>query len=267
MRIVFFDSGIGGLSVLHEAVKRLPKESYLYFADTLNVPYGTRSKEQVLEAVTQNMDFLFNRYEIKAVVVACNTATSVAINELRTRYPVPVVGMEPAVKPALEHVRESRKRVLVTATPLTLKERKFEELVRRIDAERQVDVLPLPELVAFAENGAFTGPDVERYLEQKLRAYDLDEYGAIVLGCTHFVFYRELLRGMLPGHIRLFDGNAGTVNRLCRVLAERAPGDTGGTGDVTFLTSRGNDPGEIDKLMSGYRYIRSIDENVYEPKG
>ena len=120
MRIGFFDSGIGGLTVLSEALKRLPNHEYLYYADTQHAPYGPKPKEEVREYVFHAIDFLVDE-GAEIIVIACNTATSIAVAELREKYSIPIIGMEPAVKPAIEHVANSSKRVLVTATPLTCK--------------------------------------------------------------------------------------------------------------------------------------------------
>lgn len=240
MRIVFFDSGVGGLTVLREACRKLPAESYLYYADMLNVPYGVHTKEEVYGYVAGCIDDMLRSESVRAIVVACNTATSAAVDDLRKRYRFPIIGMEPAVKPALEHVKESGKRVLVTATPLTLKEEKFRRLVGRLNAPDSVDSLGLPELVRMAENGVFEGPEVDDYLREQFSRFDLDQYGAIVLGCTHFIFFREAIRAGLPPHIRLLDGNAGTVNQLIRVLGleSRVGKSDGGKPDIAYMSSR-----------------------------
>ena len=125
MRIVFFDSGIGGLTVLKRALVAMPNEEYIYYADTRNVPYGVKPKDEVRTYVLNAADFL-SRQNIQALVIACNTATSVAINDLRQRFDFPVIGMEPAVKPAI--VRNTGKKILVFATSLTLKESKLDTL-------------------------------------------------------------------------------------------------------------------------------------------
>ena len=117
VRIAFFDSGIGGLTVLHQAKKLMPQEDYLYYADTDHVPYGSKTKEEIRRYVEEAADFIAAQ-DVKALVVACNTATSVAIQSLRARYSFPILGMEPAVKPAVKNIAVS-KRVLVTATPVT----------------------------------------------------------------------------------------------------------------------------------------------------
>ena len=131
MRIAFFDSGIGGLTVLHQAKKLMPQEDYLYYADTDHVPYGSKTKEEIRRYVEEAVDFIAAQ-DVKALVVACNTATSVAIQSLRARYSFPILGMEPAVKPAVKNIAVS-KRVLVTATPVTLREQKLHDLLLQVD--------------------------------------------------------------------------------------------------------------------------------------
>ncbi|MCL1865106.1 MAG: glutamate racemase [Spirochaetes bacterium] len=217
MSIAFFDSGIGGITVLHEALKSCQSDEYIYYADTLNAPYGTKSKDEVRKFVLSAMNFITS-LKVSAVVIACNTATSVAIEDIRKRYSLPIIGMEPAVKPAVEITEGTQKRVLVTATPLTLQEEKLKNLIDRVDNEHIVDLLPLPELVQFAENFEFKEDVVGDYLNGKLSACDLNKYGTIVLGCTHFIFYKNLFKKIIPDHIDVIDGNTGTINNLKKML-------------------------------------------------
>lgn len=212
---------------MHEALLRLPEERFIYYADHRNTPYGTKPHEVVRDAVLTSVRHIMEEsgQELRAVVVACNTATSVAIRDLRERYDIPIVGMEPAVKPAVELSRKSGRRVLVTATQLTLKETKFHELVKRVDDESIVDSLPLPGLVQYCEELQFEGEEIEAYFRRAFAGIDFQEYGTIVLGCTHFPFYRKTLAGLLPPHIRIVDGNEGTVRRLSQLLGEAQPSD------------------------------------------
>jgi len=235
LSIAFFDSGIGGITVLHEALRVLSSEDFIYYADTLNAPYGTKSREEVRALVFNAVDFIVS-LGVSAVVIACNTATSVAIEDLRKRYSIPIIGMEPAVKPAVEKSGSMGKRVLVTATPLTLREEKLKHLIDRIDNEHIVDLLPLPGLVNFAENFEFRDEIVSEYLLKELSACDINNYGTIVLGCTHFLFYRNLLKKIVPGHIDIIDGNIGTINNLKRVLDQRGNHENG-NGKVSWYCS------------------------------
>lgn len=224
MKIGIFDSGIGGLSVLHEALKILPNEHYLYYADTAHVPYGTKPKEEIRRYILDAVTFLRDQ-GCEAVIIACNTATSVAIDDLRSRFSFPIIGMEPAVKPAVEAHRH--KRVLVFATEMTLKEPKFHNLVAKIDNGGIVDYLSLQELVMFAERFEFEEETVLAYLRSRLSGLDLGAYGAVVLGCTHFIYFRPHLRRLLPAGTAILDGNAGTLqhfrNRVTG-LAQEPPG-------------------------------------------
>jgi glutamate racemase len=233
MSIGVFDSGIGGLTVLKEAIRLLPHENYLYYADTKNVPYGTKPKEEVRGYIFDAVDF-FARQGVEALVVACNTATSIAINDLRKRYSFPIIGMEPAVKPAVEKVDD--RRVLVLATPITVREKKLHDLVERLDSEDIVDLHALPGLVEFAEKFVFDEDTVIPYLLEEFSRYDLSEYGAVVLGCTHFVFFRKHFERILPKGVDIIDGNKGTVNRLKNLLENRGL-SFDGKGKIEFYCS------------------------------
>ncbi|MEC0181099.1 glutamate racemase [Paenibacillus peoriae] len=240
MKIGFFDSGLGGITVLSEALRRLPNESFVYMADTLHVPYGTKTPQEVRGYVKASVQTILKE-EVKALVIACNTATSIAVAELRREYSIPIIGMEPAVKPAVEMNRANGKRVLVLATPLTLKQSGYAALVSRVDDHGSVDSLPLPELVQYCEQLNFDRTELFEYFNRKLSSFNLDIYGTVVLGCTHYPFYKEILKELLPSHIQLIDGSQGTVRRLKQVLSERnllaSPVQAGQSqeGHVTFL--------------------------------
>lgn len=235
MRIGFFDSGIGGLTVLHEALKLLPNEDYIFYADTSHVPYGEKPKEEVRQYILQAADFIANQ-GVKALVVACNTATSIAINDLRQIYDFPIIGIEPAVKPAVQQCEGKRKKVLVFATSLTLKEEKFHKLVNMIDRYDLVDSLPLPGLVEFAENFIFDEETVVPYLKKELSSFDLEQYGTVVLGCTHFPYFEKSFRKVLPETVDIISGNMGTAKNLKRTLEAKNQINEG-TGKISFFKS------------------------------
>ena len=220
MKIGIFDSGIGGLSVLHRAMKMMPNVSFVYYADTEHVPYGEKTVQQIREFDEHNLNFLIDQ-GVDAVVIACNTATSVATKEFRAGFPVPIVGMEPAVKKAVEQYCDTGKRILVAATAITIASDKLHNLLERVDKEHDVDLLPLPKLVRFAEKGDFTSGGIEAYLCEELSKFDLEDYAAVVLGCTHFNYFKQNFRNVFPEEIHFVDGNEGTLRQLLRVL----PGD------------------------------------------
>lgn len=213
--IGFFDSGIGGMTLLTQAMVDLPKENLIFYADTDNVPYGTKTKEEIIGFVENIMEFM-KAHDCKAVVMACNTATAAAAKVVRAEFDFPIIGIEPAVKPAVENSKG--KRVLVIATPLTIKEDKLKNLVAKVDDMHLVDMLAFPKLVEFAEQRKFTGKEVEDYIREKLEGYDLNNYSEFVLGCTHFNYFKDSFCKVLPAGINLIDGSKGTINQLKRIL-------------------------------------------------
>ncbi len=256
MKIGFFDSGVGGITVLHEALRVLPGEDYLYYADTLNVPYGSKPKEQVKKCIFQAVEFIAGQ-GVKAIVIACNTATSVAIEELRDKYSIPIIGMEPAIKPAVERNEDINKRILVTATALTLKEEKLQKLIDKWDNHHIVDRLPLPGLVQFAESFEFRENIVLPYLQEQLAPYDFNEYGTVVLGCTHFPFYKDFFRKLLPPSVNIIDGSAGTANNLKRILTDMNSLEEG-KGTIVFYHS-GVEVTDKSALKNYRNLIRRMD--------
>ena len=246
--IGIFDSGIGGLSVLKQIIRILPNEKYIYYADTDNVPYGLKTKEQILEYVENAIEF-FNSKGAKAVVVACNTATSVAIKEIRSDYNIPIIGIEPAIKPAIENRKD--KKVLLMATPVTVRGEKIKELIQRLDANNIVELIAMPKLVEFAESGEFDTEKVKEYIIKSLEKYNLAEYSYLVLGCTHFPFFKTTLKEILPDNICIIDGSIGVADRLKEVLEEnKILGDN--KLEITFYYSgkKVKEELEIKKLKS-----------------
>lgn len=212
-----FDSGVGGISVLAEMLRVLPDERFIYFGDCANAPYGSKSTECVRSLALQAAQFLLDR-GVKCLVVACNTATSAAITVLRATLHIPVVGMEPALKPAVEMCRPGA--VLVLATPLTLREEKFWSLVNRLSAAAEIEPVSCPGLVELIESGLTDGDEVRQYLSGRLSPLAGRRLAAVVLGCTHYVFVRRELASILGGEVPIVDGNAGTVRHLRNVLRE-----------------------------------------------
>ena len=211
--IAFFDSGMGGLSVLHHARKILPHEEFIFYADEDNVPYGTKSPAEVLACVDAAFKFLIGQ-GVGAIVVACNTATSVAVKVMREKYSLPIIGMEPALKLALDTF--PARKVLVTATAITITGKKIRRLIERLHAENFAELRALPRLVEFAERQEFKSAAVEKYLRRELKDYDFEKFSSLVLGCTHFNYFKDTFRELLPAHVKILDGNAGTVNELIR---------------------------------------------------
>lgn len=259
MRIGIFDSGIGGVTVLKKALEYLPDAEYIYYADTKNVPYGVKKGHEVLGHVFEAFNFLSQK-DIQIAVIACNTATSVAVSELRKKYTFPIIGMEPAIKPAI--LNNSGKKILVLATSLTLQERKFEELICSLDKQQRVHKLALDELVVYAEQFNFDSETVIHYLQEKLSNIDFAEYETIVLGCTHFVYYSKIIQEIAGKNISVIDGNEGTVINMVRKMKGMIfnPEDNHNKGRITFYSSGVEDSlDRVNKLLG----ILELNKRVY----
>ena len=225
-----FDSGVGGISALQAMIRILPQEHFIYYGDTANAPYGTKKTEEVIACVRRVTERLTDR-NIKALVIACNTATGAAAYMLRREMTIPVIGMEPALKPASE-IRKNGN-VLVLATPLTLHQEKFNNLMEKY-GEGAVRV-PCTGLMELVEREDWEG--AEAYLKEVFALYDLRKVDAVVLGCTHYVFLKDRIRAMLPEHIAITEGSEGTARQLKRVLARNRLLKENGEGQVELLTS------------------------------
>lgn len=234
--IAVFDSGVGGISVLKELVKILPHEDYIYFGDSKNAPYGMKTKDEVQRLTIEAAEYLFAQ-DAKGLVVACNTATSAGVKVLRELYPkIPLVGIEPAVKPAA--IYKPGGRVLVMATPMTIREEKFKRLMAQYQTEAQILPLPCPGLMDFVERGDLHSNDLRKYLEELLYEYREHPVDAAVLGCTHYPFAKDMIQDILGPDVVIFDGGEGTARQMKRLLGEADllnPSNEKGT--VTFLNS------------------------------
>ncbi|MBQ7922514.1 MAG: glutamate racemase [Clostridia bacterium] len=202
---------------MYEAMKQMPEDQFIYYADTDHVPYGIRTSEEIYCFTRRAMDFLMDK-GAEILVIACNTATSVAIARLREELNIPIVGMEPAIKPAV--IRYPEHKILVCATPMTIEGDKLHRLLESEHASSDnVDLLPLPDLVKWAEQGIFDPKTIVPYLWEKIQSQN---YTAVVLGCTHFTLFRDSFRQLLGDRIIFIDGTTGTVNRI-KTLANEIP--------------------------------------------
>lgn len=220
MPIGFMDSGLGGISVLREAVKLMPDEKFIYYGDSANVPYGNKPREEIRRLTFHVVDYLLGR-GIKGLAIACNTATSAAVKDLRIMYPdLPLVGIEPAIKPAIEQSKGGR--ILVMATPMTIKQEKFRHLLDRYGEGHEVISVPCDGLVSFVENSLFDQDLLNVYFNKHLKPFLSDNTESIVLGCTHYPFLKNNLRNYLQNDgIALIDGSYGTAKELRRRLDEK----------------------------------------------
>ena len=230
-----FDSGVGGISVLRALVRELPHEDFRFFGDSANAPYGEKTEDQVFE-LSRSIVERFLADGAKAIVIACNTATSVSAARLRAAHAdVPIVGIEPALKPAAKALPNGR--VLVMATEVTLRLDKYHELARTWGGGCDVISVPCPGLAARIERGDLDAPD----LEEMVRGF-VGEYAgtvdAVVLGCTHYPFVRRQIARVLGGGVRFFDGGEGTARQLRTRLGEEGLlAADGRAGAVEFVSS------------------------------
>ena len=232
--IAVFDSGVGGISVLKELLALMPEENFLYFGASANAPYGKKTTEEVRELTLQRATMLFDR-GAKALVVACNTATSAAIDLLRQTFPdKPVLGIEPALKPAITQFPNGR--IGIMATDVTLREEKLQRLISRFDTAT-VERISAPGLVELIEAGKADSEETEAFL-RKLLAPFVGKLDALVLGCTHYPFVKDTISRILGEGTVLFDGGEGTARQTHRLLEQNGLLHTG-DGDLTIENSLG----------------------------
>ena len=236
--IAVFDSGVGGISVLRHLVKQMPGERYLYFGDSANAPYGSRTTEEVRNLTFAAAEKLMGKYPIKALVLACNTATAAAVKELRGAYPeLIVIGIEPALKLAADHF--PRGRIGVMATEVTLREEKFDSLMHRFDENCTITKIPAPGLVQLIEAGKADCAETDALLQQILGPY-IGKLDALVLGCTHYPFAVKAISRVLGDGVTLLDGGDGTARETKRRL-EKAGLLENSAGEV-IITNSAADP-------------------------
>lgn len=239
------DSGVGGLSVLAEIQRLLPNESLLYVADSGHVPYGEKSPDYIRQRLRHIAGF-FQQQGAKAMVLACNTATVAAVADLRELYPSwPLVGMEPAVKPAAAATRSGV--VGVLATTGTLQSAKFAALLDRFASDVRVITQPCPGLVECIEAGDLFSPQLRQLLAGYVQPLLSAGCDTLILGCTHYPFLRPLLAEMVPADVAIIDTGAAVARQLQRLLAERQLLADGPARDTTFWSSA--DPENLRKIL------------------
>lgn len=240
-----FDSGVGGLSVLGEIHALLPQESLLYVADCGHIPYGEKSPAFIRDRCVAVAGF-FREQGAKALVLACNTATVAAVADLRERYPDwPIVGMEPAVKPAAAATRSGV--VGVLATTGTLQSAKFAALLDRFANDVKVVTQPCPGLVELIETGQLQSEALHALLRRYVDPLLAAGCDTLILGCTHYPFLKPLLRGMIPSNVILIDTGAAVARQLQRLLAQRDLLASGPARPAQFWTSA--DPQHFREIL------------------
>ena len=243
--IGIMDSGVGGISVLRKAADLLPNENFIYYGDNANAPYGPKPKEEIHRLCEAAIAHLLGQ-DVKALVIACNTATSVYAADLRKWANIPVIGMEPAVKPA--SLARSGGKVLALATRATLSLEKFSRLMD--DYGEGVIPLEGTGLVELVESGKADSAEADAALKAIFSPYLDQQIDGIVLGCTHYPFLRRRIEAFFP-HSQIFDGRTGTVKQLERRLRE--------TNSLTCRTH----PGTIEFQTSGDTYSLNLMKQLF----
>ncbi len=214
-----FDSGVGGVSVLKKMISLMPDENYIYFGDSANAPYGDKPDSEVFRLSENVFEMLLSK-GAKGIVVACNTATSVAVRKMRGKYPLlPIVGIEPAIKPAAEHHEGGR--IVVMATSVTLRRPKFEKLLASFRDRAEIIAMPCPSLVEYIENDRTDEPELMEYLMKKFSRFSDHPADAVVLGCTHYPFIADKIQKAAGPQAVLYDGSDGVAREIRRRLAEK----------------------------------------------
>ena len=250
--IAVFDSGLGGISVLRHLLRLMPGERYLYFGDSANAPYGSRSTAEVRELTLAAAEKLMAEKPLKALVLACNTATAAAVQVLRRKYPeLIVIGIEPALKVAADHYPGGR--IGVMATEVTLREEKFDTLLSRFHENCSVAKIPMPGLVQLVEAGKTGTPEMETLLRSLLTPY-IGKLDAVVLGCTHYPLAARDISRVLGETVVLLDGGDGTARETRRRLAQAGLLEEG-SGELIMENSK-NDP---DMIRRAYILLEERD--------
>ena len=249
--IAVFDSGVGGISVLRELYALMPNENYIYYGDSANAPYGSREVSDVL-ALSKGITDKLIALGAKAVVIACNTATSVAAEFLRERYKdFIIIGVEPALKPAV--LAKENSTVAVMATPITLREEKFKKLMASFNDKAKIIPVPCEKLAGMIEKGVLSGTELEDYIRSLFAP--LGKIDSVVLGCTHYPFVKDSIKNVL-GDASVFDGGEGTARETKRRLYESSLlSKRSEKGEVLFINSKDSKE-EIDFCKRLFEYGR-----------
>ncbi len=240
-----FDSGLGGLSVVREIRRRLPLEEIVYIADSAYVPYGGRPLEEIRDRAATVVRALVDR-GAKTIVVACNTASAAAIDDVRATFTVPIVGLEPAVKPAAASTEIGR--IAVLATPATLRTERFHRLVDRHAAGVELLKIPCPGFVELVEAGDLDGPNAMRVVGEALAPVVEARVDRVVLGCTHYPFLAATISAVLGDDVLILDSGEAVARQVERVLAQNELLATGpdDRGEMTLLTT--GDPATVQPV-------------------
>lgn len=233
--IGFFDSGLGGIHVLANVSAAIPNENYVYFGDSANAPYGTKSCDDVRKLTLNAVESLVINYDIKALVIACNTATGVALDLLQEKYDFPVLGLIPALQVAAQHQKDGI--ILVMATPLTLKMPRYLSLYQQYG--KSAVSLPCPGLMEFVEREELESSALSAYLKELLAPFQQQTIDAVVLGCTHYPYLKKSISLHVSPSAKFYDGIPQLIDKLKDKLAKADLSNENNTKGSVFISSSG----------------------------
>ena len=247
--IGFFDSGIGGISIWKEVIQLLPNESCMYLADSKNAPYGMQSKEDMIQFSIKNTEFLLNQ-NAKVIVVACNTATTNAIDVLRARYDIPFIGIEPAIKPA--GLITKTKKIGILATKGTLNSTLFEQTSEKLDPQIEIIEQIGEGLVELIENGEIHSRETDHLLHQYLQPMIAQNIDALVLGCTHYPYLISKIKTILGNDIKIIDSGEAVARQTKKILVRNNQLNSNKNTKVIHRFYTNKKPDALKKLLDGY---------------
>ena len=246
-----FDSGIGGTSIWREIHDLLPNEDSIYLADSKNAPYGQKSKEEIIGLCIKNTEFLLN-LNCKIIVVACNTATTNAIEELRVKYDVPFVGIEPAIKPAA--INSEKNRIGILATQGTLNSKLFIQNVEKFNNTKIIEQIGHG-LVTLIENGEINSAQMDKLLRNYLQPMIDAKIDYLVLGCSHYPYLIPQIKKIIPEEIKIIDSGEAVARQVKNVLIKNdLLNNKGNKGNCIFYTNS-NPRALKDILNFNYKII------------
>ncbi len=255
--IGIFDSGMGGISLLGQALRKMPQENYLYLGDSRNQPYTDLPYERLKEISIQNCRFLETK-GAKAILVACNTATVVAIEEMKDSVTIPVMGITPAIRQAAEG--NGNGEILLLATETTLKSRQVNDLIDRHGNSSTFHKITCPPAITLVEQGILEGREMERLIRNAFSSYPIKPGTTLLIGCSHFGFLEKVFRKVLGDHLRIVDGGLSAVTDFHNLLKKNqlVSSSIQETPSVEFFNSLGAQKEAISrKILSEYLKIKA----------
>lgn len=231
----FLDSGLGGLSIVKEVKKLLPRENIEYFADNQRQPYGEKSQPEIIKYTSQIINFLLKK-KIKACVIACNTATAASLKQVKEKYSIPIIGViKPAVQDAMK--KTSNKRIGVIATEFTTKNEAYPQEIKRIAPEIKVFSNFCPEFVSMVEAGKFTVPETYKVAREYLKPLKKAQIDTLILGCTHYSFLKKVIFEIMGPEVILIDPATSSALILKKILNQKGILKEEGKGEGNYYTT------------------------------